>query len=65
MPIPTHVKQACRLSESILSAVALADLYSTTAKKLAIEEVQGYINDEPEGKLRNVLEAYLAFLQEE
>ena len=65
MPIPNHVKQACRLSEAILSAVALAALHSKEAKRLTIEEVQGYINDEPPGKLRGVLEAYLAFLQEE
>jgi hypothetical protein len=65
MPIPNHVKQACRLSEAILSAVALADLYSKEAKSLAIEEVKGYIADEPEGKLRDVLEAYLVFLQAE
>jgi hypothetical protein len=64
MIISTHVKQACRLSEAILSATALANIYSKESKALTIEEVKSFLVDEPPGKLRNVLEAYIELLQE-
>jgi len=64
MPISLHVKEACKLTDSILTAVAIAQFYSKEAKALTAQEVRSIINEEEEVKVRAVLQSYLELLEE-
>lgn len=63
--IPEEVKQTCRLYESILSAVALAELCSKNVKEMVAAEVEHLLSFEnPQESVAKVLLAYLDLLKE-
>lgn len=63
--IPEETKQACRLYESILSAVALAEMYSKNVKEIVAVEVEHLLSfEDPQQSATKVFEAYLRLLKE-
>lgn len=63
MSISQTVKEACKLTDTILTAIAIAQFYSKEARALAVQEVRTIISEE-DGKARDVLQSYLELLEE-